>query len=83
LEWIAEGDQKAKFEDDPIRAVHKDILLAKLRCGQVHGLVLVIWRILTLLKEISLELHCEKGRGKEHAKWSPVGIQLAYPYFWC
>lgn len=37
--------------------VHTDILLAKLRPGQ----------------EVVCEMHCEKGIGKTHAKWSPVG----------
>jgi DNA-directed RNA polymerase I and III subunit RPAC1 len=37
--------------------VHHDILLTKLRPGQ----------------EVNIEMHCVKGIGKEHAKWSPVG----------
>jgi DNA-directed RNA polymerase I and III subunit RPAC1 len=36
--------------------LHDDILIAKLRPGQ----------------EIEMELICEKGIGKTHAKWSPV-----------
>ena len=36
--------------------LHEDILLAKLRPGQV----------------IELEAHARKGTGKDHAKWSPV-----------
>ncbi|KAJ3052196.1 DNA-directed RNA polymerase core subunit rpc40 [Rhizophlyctis rosea] len=39
-----------------IRPVHDDVLLTKMRPGQ----------------EIELEVHCQKGIGKEHAKWSPV-----------
>ena len=41
---------------EPIRPVYEDILIAKLRPGQ----------------EIEMELFCEKGIGKTHAKWSPV-----------
>jgi len=39
-----------------VRPVHEDILLMKLRPGQ----------------EIELEAFCEKGVGKDHAKFSPV-----------
>lgn len=42
---------------DGIRPVHEDILITKLRPGQA----------------MELELHCEKGIGKDHAKFSPVG----------
>ena len=41
---------------DGVRPVHDDILIAKLRPGQ----------------RIQLELHCRKGIGKDHAKFSPV-----------
>eukprot|EP00126_Sphaerothecum_destruens_P015757 Sdes_comp9797_c0_seq1m1330 len=57
LIWQPQGSQAELFSADPIRPVHDDILLAKLRPGQ----------------EIECELHCEKGIGKEHIKWSPVG----------
>jgi len=39
-----------------VRPLHDDILIAKMRPGQ----------------EIEMEMTCEKGIGKDHAKWSPV-----------
>lgn len=56
LIWEPKGIQAEKFKNNPIRPVHDDILIAKLRPGQ----------------EIDMELHCHKGIGKDHAKWSPV-----------
>ncbi|KAJ3289479.1 DNA-directed RNA polymerases I and III subunit RPAC1 [Rhizoclosmatium sp. JEL0117] len=56
LVWEAQGDQEERLSADPPRPVHDDIVLAKLRPGQ----------------EIDIEVHCQKGIGKEHAKWSPV-----------
>jgi DNA-directed RNA polymerase I and III subunit RPAC1 len=56
LEWVPIGGQAATFADSPPTVVHPDILLARLRPGQ----------------EIDMELKCEKGLGKDHAKWSPV-----------
>jgi DNA-directed RNA polymerase I and III subunit RPAC1 len=55
LEWVAQGDQERRFPQG-IRPIHEDILLAKLRPGQV----------------IQLEAHARKGVGKDHAKYSPV-----------
>lgn len=54
--WEPKGTQAEDWTDDPPRPVHSDILLAKLRPGQ----------------KIRLELHCVKGIGKDHAKFSPV-----------
>jgi len=59
LEWVPKASQAETFAASPIRPVHDDILIAKLRPGQ----------------EIEMELHCEKGIGRTHAKWSPVGTR--------
>ncbi|KAF9429723.1 DNA-directed RNA polymerases I and III subunit RPAC1 [Podila epigama] len=56
LIWDPKGEQAERFKDCPIRPVHDDIILTKLRPGQ----------------EVDLEVHCEKGLGQDHAKWSPV-----------
>lgn len=51
------GRQEQYFSDDgAIQAVNPDILIAKLRPGQ----------------KIDMELHCIKGIGADHAKFSPV-----------
>jgi DNA-directed RNA polymerase I and III subunit RPAC1 len=55
LSWVPQGDQGSRFLD-PIRPVHEDILITKLRPGQ----------------EIELEAHCRLGTGRDHAKFSPV-----------
>lgn len=55
LEWVPQGDQAERFPNG-IRPVHEDILLAKLRPGQI----------------IELEAHGRRGVGKDHAKYSPV-----------
>ena len=66
LLWCPQGDQLSRFPlhssgvgsgvGGGIRPLHEDILLAKLRPGQV----------------IELEAHARKGTGKDHAKFSPV-----------
>lgn len=61
LLWAPQGDQLKRFPikeggGGGIRPIHEDILLAKLRPGQV----------------IELEAHARKGVGADHAKFSPV-----------
>jgi DNA-directed RNA polymerases I and III subunit RPAC1 len=56
LKWEPQGSQARDFADDPIRPVHDDIIVAKLRPGQV----------------IEAELLCVKGLGATHTKWSAV-----------
>ena len=66
LLWAPQGDQLSRFPlhssgvgsgvGGGIRPIHEDILVAKLRPGQV----------------IELEAHARKGVGRDHAKFSPV-----------
>jgi len=56
IKWIPIGDQAEQFGADGIRPVFDDILIAKLRPGH----------------EIDLRMHCVKGVGCDHAKFSPV-----------
>lgn len=56
LKWEPVGDQSEAFANDPPRPVHDDIVVAVLRPGQ----------------SIELEVHCIKGVGKDHTKFSPV-----------
>ncbi|KAM4043077.1 DNA-directed RNA polymerases I and III subunit RPAC1 [Anomaloglossus baeobatrachus] len=57
MKWLPQGNQADLFpESDPPRPVHPDILIAQLRPGQ----------------EIHVVMHCVKGIGKDHAKFSPV-----------
>ncbi|KAL8734153.1 MAG: hypothetical protein Q9166_001638 [cf. Caloplaca sp. 2 TL-2023] len=58
LEFVISGRQDTFFsgEANAIKSVHPDILLAKMRPGQC----------------IDMEMHCIKGTGADHAKFSPV-----------
>ena len=54
LIWVPQGDQEETLP--PVKPIHDDILIAKIRPGQA----------------IELEAHGRKGIGKDHAKFSPV-----------
>ena len=61
IEWVPQRGQIEKLKEfnhqTPISCVYNDILLAKLRPGQT----------------IEASMKAIKGKGKDHAKWSPVG----------
>ncbi|SCV73048.1 BQ2448_6973 [Microbotryum intermedium] len=75
LEFDPKGSQAEIFGGDTPRAAAGDILLAKMRGGQLR-VVAACLRLGSLLipcaQEIVAELHCNKGIGKDHAKWSPA-----------
>ncbi|XP_030011766.1 DNA-directed RNA polymerases I and III subunit RPAC1 [Sphaeramia orbicularis] len=56
IKWVPIGNQADVFADSMIAPVHDDILIAQLRPGQ----------------ELDIVMHCVKGLGKDHAKFSPV-----------
>lgn len=57
LQWVPQGRQAELFSGEKrVRMMYDDIVIAKLRPGQ----------------SIEAELRCEKGIGRDHAKWSPV-----------
>ncbi|KAM9847889.1 DNA-directed RNA polymerases I and III subunit RPAC1 [Aulostomus maculatus] len=56
IKWVPIGNQADVFADSNIGPVHDDILIAQLRPGQ----------------ELDIIMHCVKGIGKDHAKFSPV-----------
>ncbi|XP_062375973.1 DNA-directed RNA polymerases I and III subunit RPAC1 [Sardina pilchardus] len=56
MKWMPIGNQADVFAEAGIGPVYGDILLAQLRPGQ----------------ELDIVMHCVKGVGKDHAKFSPV-----------
>jgi DNA-directed RNA polymerases I and III subunit RPAC1 len=57
FQWIPQGEQADVFAANPPAPTIPEIVLVKLRPGQV----------------IEMEMHAVKGVGKDHAKFSPVG----------
>ena len=58
LVWVPAGEQEEVFTGKPPAPINPNIVLAKLRPGQ----------------RVNMELHAVKGVGKDHAKFSPVGM---------
>ena len=58
MTWKPAGEQAEVFANNPPAPTNPDVVLAKLRPGQ----------------EVHMELHAVKGVGKDHAKFSPVGL---------
>ncbi|XP_069464919.1 DNA-directed RNA polymerases I and III subunit RPAC1 isoform X2 [Ambystoma mexicanum] len=56
MKWVPIGNQVDLFPKADLSPVHDDILIAQLRPGQ----------------ELDIVMHCVKGIGKDHAKFSPV-----------
>ncbi|XP_031435300.1 DNA-directed RNA polymerases I and III subunit RPAC1 [Clupea harengus] len=56
MKWVPIGNQADVFAEASIGPVFGDILLAQLRPGQ----------------ELDITMHCVKGIGRDHAKFSPV-----------
>jgi DNA-directed RNA polymerase I and III subunit RPAC1 len=57
MKWVPSGNQKAKYKGKEPHPVMDDILLVKLRPGQI----------------VDLHCFARKGIGADHAKYSPVG----------
>jgi DNA-directed RNA polymerases I and III subunit RPAC1 len=85
LEWVPQGDQEERFGVNGVRPKHEDILLAKLRPGQVTTADCLcrvrsgcqahrphFGHFTKPPQSIKLEAFCEKGVAKDHAKFSPV-----------
>ena len=63
LVWVPAGEQEEVFTGKPPAPINPNIVLAKLRPGQ----------------RVNMELHAVKGVGKDHAKFSPVGMLCSVP----
>lgn len=60
IKWIPKGSQQTIYSAEDVGPVENDILLCKMRPGH----------------EVNLKLFAVKGIGKDHAKFSPVGMFL-------
>jgi len=58
LKWEPKGEQLPVFASNPPAPTNPHIVLTKLRPGH----------------EVDMELHAVKGIGRDHAKFSPVGM---------
>ena len=67
LVWKPAGEQEEVFATRPPAPLNKDIVLTKLRPGM----------------GVNMEVHAVKGVGKEHAKFSPVGVSVCLSRFYC
>ncbi|XP_076354046.1 RNA polymerase I and III subunit C [Tachypleus tridentatus] len=56
MKWLPLENQGELYKESDIKPVYDDILIAKLRPGH----------------ELDMKMHCVKGIGKDHAKFSPV-----------
>lgn len=59
IKWVPIGNQAELHKEKDIRPVDDDILIAKMRPGH----------------ELDLKLIAVKGIGRDHAKFSPVGMK--------
>lgn len=64
LTWKPAGEQQEVFAANPPAPTNPNIVLAKLRPGQA----------------VDIEVHAVKGVGKDHAKFSPVGMLICLLY---
>lgn len=65
IKWIPIGNQAELHKEKDIRPIDDDILIAKMRPGH----------------ELDLKLIAVKGIGRDHAKFSPVGMKIETCYF--
>lgn len=63
IKWLPKGNQSKLLKGIDVGPIHDDILIAKMRPGH----------------ELDLKLIAVKSCGRDHAKFSPVGMKdIAY-----